>query len=394
LLTTLILVSRALRAAADDALPQFSVPLTASFASGNELTLRYVETIAHAARTPADAAASFVADAAAAHGPDTELGAALRDGETAAEFVHVLGERLARVRANRADSDAAAAARATAADIARLSARRAVACAGSAAAARVPAVARDPPGPAWAAPGGGDGGGDAYDGMLRAVRDKASLPQLVSDLALTGIGVELGVAEGDFSLALLRGTALAELHLVDLFEPLAGDPSWWVREAKEAAAAAAASGGGGAAAAAAPSSPVDALRARLEAEAGAAAAARAVVVRSLTADAAARFSDGTLDFVYVDASHDYASVRADLRAWWRKLRPGGLMAGNDYHTGYVPAARAVFGVADAVDEFFAMRRVRVLKTVSYDPERDMAPDWYALKCGGDDDAASYCSSES
>ena len=62
--------------------------------------------------------------------------------------------------------------------------------------------------------------------MLRAVRDKASLPRLVSDLALTGIGVELGVAQGDFSLALLRGTALAELHLVDLFAPLAGDPSW------------------------------------------------------------------------------------------------------------------------------------------------------------------------
>jgi predicted O-methyltransferase YrrM len=36
-----------------------------------------------------------------------------------------------------------------------------------------------------------------------------------------------------------------------------------------------------------------------------------------------------LDFLYVDGSHDTASVYADIRAWRTKLRPGGLMCFHD-----------------------------------------------------------------
>ena len=61
-------------------------------------------------------------------------------------------------------------------------------------------------------------------------------------------------------------------------------------------------------------------------------------------------------------------------------QPGGLMSGNDYFTGFVPAAQLFFGVKDAVDEFFAAVPARVYATVSYDPASDIAPDWYVLKC--------------
>jgi hypothetical protein len=47
-------------------------------------------------------------------------------------------------------------------------------------------------------------------------------------------------------------------------------------------------------------------------------------------EAARRFADGSVDFVFVDASHDYASVKADVLAWLPKVRPGGLLAGDDY----------------------------------------------------------------
>lgn len=41
--------------------------------------------------------------------------------------------------------------------------------------------------------------------------------------------------------------------------------------------------------------------------------------------------DGSLDFVFVDALHEYEPVRADLAAWIPKVRPGGYMTGHDTH---------------------------------------------------------------
>ena len=46
--------------------------------------------------------------------------------------------------------------------------------------------------------------------------------------------------------------------------------------------------------------------------------------------AAARFGAGTVDRVFLDGSHDGASVVADLRVWNERLGPGGVLAGHDY----------------------------------------------------------------
>lgn len=66
--------------------------------------------------------------------------------------------------------------------------------------------------------------------------------------------------------------------------------------------------------------------------------------------------------------------------WWKKVKVGGLFAGNDYFTGHVPAAGVTFGVKDAVDEFAAARNLRVYVTAGNDPD-GCCPDWYVLKCG-------------
>ncbi len=52
--------------------------------------------------------------------------------------------------------------------------------------------------------------------------------------------------------------------------------------------------------------------------------------REPSVTAARRFDAGSLDFVYVDGDHTFEGVTADIRAWLPKVRPGGVMAGDDF----------------------------------------------------------------
>lgn len=55
-----------------------------------------------------------------------------------------------------------------------------------------------------------------------------------------------------------------------------------------------------------------------------------VILKNNTENAAAIIPDSTLDFVYVDARHDYCGTIADIKAWWPKLKAGGIMAGHGF----------------------------------------------------------------
>jgi predicted O-methyltransferase YrrM len=73
-------------------------------------------------------------------------------------------------------------------------------------------------------------------------------------------------------------------------------------------------------------------------------ASRVRFIVTTTQDAAAAWA-GPIDFLYVDADHTKPSVKADLTLWWLHLRPGGLIAGDDYDNPMYP------GVVEAWDEF-------------------------------------------
>jgi peptidoglycan/xylan/chitin deacetylase (PgdA/CDA1 family) len=69
-----------------------------------------------------------------------------------------------------------------------------------------------------------------------------------------------------------------------------------------------------------------------------------VAIRAETVEAAEQFEDGSVDFVFVDAGHSYEDARADLAAWWPKVKQGGVMAGDDWlEDGVQRAASEFFG---------------------------------------------------
>jgi len=53
-------------------------------------------------------------------------------------------------------------------------------------------------------------------------------------------------------------------------------------------------------------------------------------LRGFSVDAAATFDDGSLDFVYLDANHEFFHVAQDLTVWAPKVRVGGILAGHDF----------------------------------------------------------------
>jgi cephalosporin hydroxylase len=75
------------------------------------------------------------------------------------------------------------------------------------------------------------------------------------------------------------------------------------------------------------------------------------IIRNESVEAAKLYEDGSLDFVFIDASHHYEYVKADLDAWYPKIKKGGYIGGHDY----VPPSfgpGGIYGVYEAVNELF------------------------------------------
>ena len=52
-------------------------------------------------------------------------------------------------------------------------------------------------------------------------------------------------------------------------------------------------------------------------------------IRMTSIEAASQFEDESLDFVFLDASHEEEDVAADRNAWLPKIKKGGVLAGHD-----------------------------------------------------------------
>lgn len=71
--------------------------------------------------------------------------------------------------------------------------------------------------------------------------------------------------------------------------------------------------------------------------------------RKPSAEAAELYDDESVDLVFIDADHTYAAVKADIDAWWPKIKRGRCFGGHDYRA----------DLAQAVDEFALANKLHV-----------------------------------
>ena len=72
-----------------------------------------------------------------------------------------------------------------------------------------------------------------------------------------------------------------------------------------------------------------------------------IPLKMISLEAVEKFEDKSLDFVFIDASHEYEDVKKDIISWLPKVKEGGIIAGHDYYlngTDFFP------GVKQAVNE--------------------------------------------
>ena len=169
-----------------------------------------------------------------------------------------------------------------------------------------------------------------------SVRARVDIPGLLNRRGLLGTGVEVGVKEGKYSAAILEVWNGKLLVSVDPWLEAPADEYLDIANVSQDRQ----------------ETFLATTRERL-----APFGDRSDIWRMTGDEAAEQIEDGALDFVYLDARHDYESVKSDIAVWFPKVAPGGIISGHDYIDGDLP--EGVFGVRSAVDEFFGPRGIPV-----------------------------------
>jgi hypothetical protein len=158
--------------------------------------------------------------------------------------------------------------------------------------------------------------------------------RLLSMLGEGRVCAEIGTWRGDFAAAILSATSPKELYLVDPWE-------YRTEEKYERALY----GGAIAAGQEGMDAIYEAVVSRCQAQID---GGQVHIRRARSLDAAASFSHESLDWVYIDADHSYEGVKRDLEAYHPAVKPGGIIAGDDYGQ---KDSWYGHGVSRAVDEF-------------------------------------------
>jgi SAM-dependent methyltransferase len=181
---------------------------------------------------------------------------------------------------------------------------------------------------------------DETDAMTVASGRERTRRRLLGRMPKGGKAAEIGVWEGGFSSAILELAAPAELHLIDpwLYQPEFAETGFGRSKNKDR---------------------MDEMYQRVVAKF--AGDTRVKVHRAKSKDALESFPDGYFDWVYVDGNHYEPFVNEDLELSRRKVRPGGIIAGDDYNWKSeigAPVRKAVGALMDRLGSGAALNVMR------------------------------------
>lgn len=99
------------------------------------------------------------------------------------------------------------------------------------------------------------------------------------------------------------------------------------------------------------------------------------IIRLPFDDALDLFPDGHFEFVYVDGyAHTGEADGKYFRDWWPKVKPGGIMAGDDYHTDWPRVIPAVTSFASEIG-----REVNIIPNTEKSNKWSLYPSWFVYK---------------
>ena len=156
--------------------------------------------------------------------------------------------------------------------------------------------------------------------------------RMLEALPRNGVGAEVGVWEGRFSSEILEVCAPTVLHLIDPWEydPRFNNTGFGRKKNAERMP-----------------QMFDLVSAKFAGD------ARVRLHRTTSAEALGGMADGALDWIYIDGNHNAPFIDTDLALALAKVRPGGVIAGDDYHWNDgdgTPVRDAVAGVVDRLGD--------------------------------------------
>jgi len=150
--------------------------------------------------------------------------------------------------------------------------------------------------------------------------DRETLAKWFCELGFN-YGVEVGVAAGEYSEIIMKANPNLRLTGVDSWAPYKGYRDYQKESTLQLLE--------------------EQARERLEPY------ENYVFMKAFSMEAKELFNDNSLDFVYLDANHHNPFVTQDIEEWYKKVRPGGILAGHDY----VKSRNVRVDVVEAVNKF-------------------------------------------
>ena len=179
------------------------------------------------------------------------------------------------------------------------------------------------------------------------------LGKFLEERGLNNIGIEIGVATGNFSEVLLKVTKLQKIYFLDAWMHFPDD------EYKDPCNASQKN----------QDARYQSVIKRLSPYGD-----RVEIMRKDCREAVKDFADEYFDFIYIDANHEYSHIKRDLDDWYPKVKVGGVYAGHDYLT--IANDKKPCGVKQAVNEFCQPRGLKLGTTGG---TRRIPGSWFLVK---------------